>query len=189
MIGFERVGHLVALASDNLKPEIYDSLCVTSESLEVSFDAYVKSQVHLNLTDDLFSRPLRRYVHAMRFLDSKESCYREDVFCVLRWFYSDMANFLIHNAENVRLHVIVGDALNLPEASYSLTEVQDEFDKVKSEHSVEAVRKFKYSELLRKIKSRRDLQAKPDNCMVAAVLLKEAENKELQKVVFVEELK
>ena len=69
MIGFERVGHLVALASDNLKPEIYDSLCVTSESLEVSFDAYVKSQVHLNLTDDLFSRPLRRYVHAMRFLE------------------------------------------------------------------------------------------------------------------------
>ena len=189
MVGFERVGHLVALAADNLKPEIYDSLCVTSESLEVSFDAYVKSQVHLNLTDDLFSRPLSKYVYAMRFLDSKESCYQEDVFCVLRWFYIDMANFLIHNTKNVRLNVIVGDDLSLPEVPYFLAEVQDEFDRVKSEHSVEAVRKFKYSELLRKIKSRSDLQLKPDSCMVAAVLLKEAENKELQKVVLMEESK
>lgn len=187
MVGFERIGHLVALSTEGLKPEIYESLCVASTSLEVSFDAYVKSQVHLNLTDDLFSRPFRKYVHAMRFLQSQEEYYRKDTSSVLRWFYRDMAYFLIHNRENICLRIEVPDCLELPEVVYYLPEVQEEFRQVTREHSVEAVRKFRFSELLRKIKSRKELQQKSNSCFVAAILLKEATSQTLGRVVLKEE--
>lgn len=187
MVGFERVGHLVVLAADNLKADVYKDLCVPSTNLVISFDAYVKSQVHLNLTNDFFGRPLSRYVNAMRYLKLKDEKYRQDALNALKWFYGDMASFLIHNEENVKLTVIIDDELKLPEAVYSLPDVRHDIENVIVEHPVEMLRDFKYSEMLCKINSRTDLEKKTDSCVVAAILFREANSDELHKVVLKED--
>lgn len=188
MVGFERVGHLVALSAD-VKPEVYKSLAIsTTAELIVNFENYVKSQVHLNFTKDLFGRSLVRYVGALRFLRTNCTIYQEDACLALRWFYGDMANFLLHNLNDISLCVQVSEKMDLPVQEYSLKEVQNQLQTIQNDCSAEKIQTFPYSELLVRVADRRELHRKLHSCSVAAILLKEAKSNELHRVVIREDL-
>ncbi len=181
MLGFERIGHLVTIAAFD-RAELLNTLKISNKSFGVSFEDYVKSQVHLNLTDDLFNRPLVNYVKAYRYLGHGEPCYFDDACTALQWFYQDMADFLLNNPFDVKMHISVGDSLKLPEIQYNLENVRAELAQFSNNVSSDMVGKSRFPEILRKIKKKKELEEKKNSCAVAAVLLHEAASRELHKI-------
>lgn len=181
MVGYERIGQLVAVSA-TLKTSV--DLSVANKELDIDFLNYVKSQVHLNISDDLYHRPFREYIDALRFLTKGYEMYQCSAEKVLRYFYSDMAGFLIKNPNNVKLCIRVGNQLPLPVARFSLTEVKRELEELASVDSVEALESSQYPEILDAVKSKEDLLTKLDSYAVAAVLGRAATQKELKIIVF-----
>lgn len=184
MIGYERIGQLVAVSA-TLKTSV--DLSVANKEMSVDFLNYVKSQVHLNISDDLYHRPFREYVDAFRFLTKGYEMYQHSAEKVLRYFYSDMAGFLIRNPTNVELKISIGDELPLPITKFGIDSVKQELRKLASVDSVEALESSQYPEILDVVKSKEDLLVKLDSYAVAAVLGRAARQKELSIVIFDDE--
>lgn len=185
MLGYERIGQLVAVAA---ALPTTNNLSVLREEISIDFLGYVKSQVHLNISDDLFNRPFGEYMNALRFLEKGCKMYQQNAEKVLRYFYTDMANFLIRNPQNVKMNIQVGGWTGLPEVKCELSQVKAELVSMTTVGSAEELSRFNYAEILDSVKSRDDLLEKIDSYTVAAVLSKAAKQKELCKLVFESEV-
>ncbi len=182
MVGYERIGHLVAVSA--LKPsDRLPDLKVWTSDISIDFFDYVKSQVHLNLVDDLYRRPLQEYVKAMRFLNSGDACYKESALRVLRYFYHDMGRFLVKCENDIQFFIQVPDSLGLPVMEYNVTEVRKELFAVIEKPSAEALKKFRFSQLLKLVNSKDELLCKMNSSVVAAILVREESSSELHKIV------
>lgn len=113
---YERVGHLVAVSA--IQAGHAGILDLSGMDLAVDFLDYVKSQVHLNLVASLYGRTLRQYVETLRYCMGGNPVYRNNALGVLRYFYADMASFLIRNSGNIKFTVTVGNFLGIPDAYY-----------------------------------------------------------------------
>lgn len=102
VIGFERMDHLISIASGKITPDLF---ITTDDVLVVKYSDYVKSQLHLNMTSQLFERSSMLYKAAYDFIEgdySLEGKAEE----VLELFYRDMIGFLIHNESNIKIECI-----------------------------------------------------------------------------------
>lgn len=180
MLGYERIGQLVAVSATS-KTTI--DLSINKEEISISFLDYVRSQVHLNIADDLYHRPFHEYADTLRYLTNGYSMYLETAQKVLRYFYSDMASFLIRNPYNVKMFVCVNAELDLPETKIDVVKVKKDLQEMASADSVEELASFAYPEILDFVKSKDDLLAKIDSYSVAAVLNKFAKQKRLTKLI------
>lgn len=147
ILGFERLDHLVAVSA--IKEYVKRSNFLIPEcTIEVHFSDYVKSQVHLNVSADLYNRPLSIYVNSLRYLEKKKAKYAECAQEVLRYFYNDLAQFLINNTNNVVLHPKVDCDFSLEKHRYSLDEVKKELLKMFQERSLETLQCSEFSEII-----------------------------------------
>lgn len=182
MIGYERIGQLIAVSA--IKAGAISEFEVKPSTLGVSFENYVKSQVHLNLANNLYGRPLFYYVNSLRFLQTKNPKYRKDTESVLRFFYQDLAHFLIKNTSNVILELDVNVPLDLTVVSYDLAQIKRDALAILDNVSYDAISEFEFADIFDFAKSVDDAVAKMDSYALASVLLKESESKELHLLNF-----
>lgn len=182
MLGFERINHLIAVAAV-AKQGFSSFLSLKDVKIEVGFTDYVKSQVHLNVSDDLYGRPLHDYADSLRYLRNGLEKYYPAAKKTLRYFYSDMADFLINNAYNVELNLVVDNTLGLPVRKFSLSDVSNRLRFIADSVSADDVREFEYAEILDFVNDREDLLTKLGSYSMAAILKKASESTELYCVV------
>lgn len=180
VLGFERVDHLVAISATRKSTYIRDNLKIAVKDLQLKFSDYVKSQVHLNVSSDLYDRPLGDYVKALRYLNGAKK-YASSAIKVLNYFYLDMAYFLVNNLDDINLFLEVDCELDIPVKVYSVSQVKDEIlkmvDTVQSDDGddlLDAMHSFEFSEIFDKCSGSEDIKKKLNSYAVAAILLKES---------------
>lgn len=77
--------------------QAYYSLDSISGKVVFDFHEYVKSQVHYNVTHDLFNRELKTYVDAYKAITAPNPEITSDVMLVLGYFYQDIANIVLQS--------------------------------------------------------------------------------------------
>lgn len=179
---FERVAQIVAVASFDRNDAVLQHLCVSNEQFELSFSEYVKSQIHLNVVGDLYGRRLQEYVQANHYIRGEKS-YLEQAKAVLRYFYRDVAQFLINNPKNVRMGIIT-DGMHLPKLDVDVYNEREKFRPVlaEAESNPELLRNFEYAFIIDKVLNRDDALTKLDNYALAAILFKHADEADLKQI-------
>lgn len=104
---YERFDQLVLIAASK---HPIQQIQLTTQQLELSYEEYVKSQLHLNVTSDLFNRKMVDYHNALLFLRGDES-KKNSALVVLRYFYQDVCSFLANNPNDVDVLVTAPDCL------------------------------------------------------------------------------
>lgn len=184
-IGYERVDHLIAIAAaSSRKSSICKNYPITTENLLIKYSDYVKSQVHLNISSDLYDRPLSVYVNALRYLRGDKKYYAFAL-KVLRYFYLDISKFLINNKCDVRLRVLIDVDLGLPERKYSFVDVQEEIVEMLSSQSSGLLRESKFASIFDDCESAPELKEKLNSYTIAAILKYEGKQKNLANVVVI----
>lgn len=105
---YERFDQILLIAASR---DVMSSIVIPSQDLELDFSEYVSSQLHLNVTTDLFGREMQEYYHAYLFLRGDQG-YQEDVVRVLGYFYTDVAMFLENNPCNLRVQITVPECIH-----------------------------------------------------------------------------
>ena len=103
-VPFYDFNHILLLASQNRfsndgKMHIKD-LSVHEPEITLYFSDYVKSQIHCNVTEELFKRDRDAYIRVYR---GDDSCLET----VKKYFIEDAKNFLLCNDSNVKLTLIL----------------------------------------------------------------------------------
>lgn len=180
-IGFERVDHLIALSALPKRNLLWTNYPISEHVLNLKFSNYVKSQVHLNVVDDLCGRSLSSCVNALRYLKGSTQ-YHSYAIKALRNFYSDMSRFLINNPKDVVLNIDVDVDLGLPVHFYSLSDVKKEIKEITvlgSDSDTEKLREFlnssKYANVI-DFSDGSDILVKLNSYSIAAILDREAKN-------------
>lgn len=109
-LDYERMSHLIAIA--NVEPgslRINQELQLKSEeildkSIAISYSNYVKSHLHLYLTNMPNRKSFLKYTYAMNYLLG-DITYKADAVELLRCFYSDVATFLLHTGVNLDIKI------------------------------------------------------------------------------------
>lgn len=178
---YERIGHLVAISA--VQPGYAGIPGLSCKELEVAFADYVKSQVHLNLVTGLYGRTLRQYVNALRYCNDGEAAYLYSALEVLRYFYSDMASFLIKNSNNIKFSVTAGSCLGIPDVYYDYGEIQSGLLAVAENATIDSLRRYQFSWVFDYVNSKEDLKTKIDSYTMAVILLHESKAEELHRVI------
>lgn len=105
---YERFDQILLIAASR---EVMNNIVIPSQDLELDFREYVSSQLHLNVTTDLFGREMQEYYHAYLFLRGDQN-YQQDAIQVLRYFYMDVAMFLENNPCDVRVQITVPECMH-----------------------------------------------------------------------------
>jgi hypothetical protein len=124
IVTYERVDHLLAIASAKLS----EQLDINGEEYlyVVPFSDYIKSQIHLNVTNRLYNRDSRLYKAAYDYLIG-ESTNAESLNPILEFFYSDMKDFLLHNKYNIRLELDINvEVPDTKKVSYNYGDIRTE---------------------------------------------------------------
>lgn len=177
---FERIAQIIAVAAVGNDDTGISKFYLEADA-EIVFSEYVKSQVHLNVVNGLYSRNLREYVEALWFLSGKTS-YEQSALKVLRYFYSDCANFLINNGNPVKLVMKVDTEffrmrrvfIDLEE---NVAQYAKEFDSVISGNL--AVSDWEHAAILDYVRDADDLEQKLENYVLAYELNRYREQDEL----------
>lgn len=99
---------IVSFSGSNRK--ILSEFCVHEKELLIDFSEYVKSQLHVNIVTDLKGRNITDYLNVYKFLNN-EMFYTHSMLVVLRYFYDDIANFLINNPANVKVTLKINNPI------------------------------------------------------------------------------
>lgn len=181
---YERIAQLVAISAINKRHSVMDSLGVAEQQLSVSYSDYVKSQIHLNIVEDLYGRKMQEYVKALDFVNGN-ACCRKEAERVLFYFYSDMANFLINNNANIYLRICV-DADFGSELIVDLEDVKSQLNRVvcaqPGEGMEEGIKRFRYAFILDDVDSLDDVKDKLDSYALAAVLKAQVSSGAVQRL-------
>ena len=177
---YERLGQLVAVSA--IQTGHAGILDLPNVEIDVDYEDYVRSQVHLNLVTGLYGRTLGPYVNALRYCACKEPGCRNSALEVLRYFYSDMAYFLIKNSNNIKFSATVKTSLDIPDIYYDYQKVQSELLEVAENVTVETLRRYQYSWVFDYVDSMEDLKTKIDSYTMAVILMHESRTASLQRV-------
>lgn len=175
ILKFERLNQIITISSVRIDNRILDRLLVTDE-LYIQFSDYVKSQLHLNLVSDLYHRDVGEYFNAYQYLIGDES-HIKDCLRVVRYFYHDIAHFLINNLDSVEIELVIDapgiTSLDLKEGSLvARQELQRIMNSVDSDNLIETIEKSDYAFLLDYVEDFDDLKVKLSSYSVAAFILK-----------------
>lgn len=80
-------------------------ISIHEQKLTLKYSDYVKSQLHLPVISGFYEpweRSIFQYANALDYLEGDQS-KREDALIVARYYYEDMANFLLKNRSEVHL--------------------------------------------------------------------------------------
>lgn len=66
----------------------------------ITFENYVKSQLHCNIVTALFNRSILRYSGALKFIRGNDK-HLKDYEIVLKWYYEDLANIILKGMKNI----------------------------------------------------------------------------------------
>ena len=102
-------------------------ISVHTPRLTLKYSDYVKSQMHLPVISGFYEpweRSIFQYANALDYLDG-DNTKREDALIVARYYYEDMANFLLKNRNEVHLQTDLSEL--------NLTVVHEDFNKLKSD--------------------------------------------------------
>ena len=105
---YERFDQILLIAASR---DVMNNIVIPSQNLELDFREYVSSQLHLNVTTDLFGREMQEYYRAYLFLRGDPN-FQKDAIQVLKYFYSDVAMFLENNPCDVRVQVTVPECMH-----------------------------------------------------------------------------
>ena len=177
---YERLGQLVAVSA--IQTGHAGILDLPNVEIDVDYEDYVRSQVHLNLVTGLYGRTLGQYVNALRYCACKEPGCRNSALEVLRYFYSDMAYFLIKNSNNIKFSATVKTSLDIPDIYYDYQKVQSELLEVAENVTVETLRQYQYSWVFDYVDSMEDLKTKIDSYTMAVILMHESRTANIQRV-------
>lgn len=178
---YERIAQVIAVAAVGDTNRGISQYYIEPCELKVKFTEYVKSQVHLNIVHGLYGRTLREYVEALWFLNGRTSC-QNSAMQVLRYFYSDVACFLIHNKYTIDFVLEVDTNLfkcqrvNL-DVDVLAAELEKDLDAVLSGQL--PIQQWKYASLLDVVDDVADLKEKTKNYALAFELQKYCEDREL----------
>lgn len=175
ILKFERLNQIITISSVRIDNRILDRLLVT-DALYIRFSDYVKSQLHLNLVSDLYHRDVGDYFDAYQYLTGN-TAYLKECLRVVRYFYHDMAHFLINNRDVVEIELVVDapniESLNLKEGSMVAQQaLQEIIDSVDSDNLIKIIEGSEYSFLLDYVEGIDDLKVKLSSYSVAAFILK-----------------
>ena len=177
---YERLGQLVAVSA--IQTGHAGILDLPNVEIDVDYEDYVRSQVHLNLVTGLYGRTLGQYVNALRYCAGKEPGCRDNALEVLRYFYSDMAYFLIKNSNNIKFSATVKTSLDIPDIYYDYQKVQSDLLEVAENVTVETLRQYQFSWVFDYVDSMEDLKTKIDSYTMAVILMHESRTASLQRV-------
>lgn len=99
---YDRMDHIIALSAGHCQTFLTVS---PSNILKIRYSEYVKSQLHLNIVNQLFDRPVELYKQAYDYLCGNK-VYHKAAGEVLTYFYKDIINFLYYNKYNVKVELI-----------------------------------------------------------------------------------
>lgn len=186
---YERLNQLLLVADwrrDFSSEELISSVQIPEGEYLICFSDYVKSQVHLNIVSKLYSRSLAEYVQAFYYLQGEKE-FLPEALRVLKYFYLDMAFFLINNPVNVSLYIEVDVELGR-DKTVDIWDIEEQLREsnlisiANKITSVEQLSEFE-QEISKIITSVSDLESKPNNYILAFALMKAAKSKENEKIV------
>lgn len=183
-VPFERAAQLIAIGALDRNSVLLPVLSINDSDLELDFEDYVKSQIHLYLVGDLYSdRTMQDYINALEYLENRNKD-PASMYKVFHFFYTDMLNFLVMNSGNVRLSLGVPRELK----SFAISQqdiVQERMmlehlcsKPMKFEELVDFVNAFSCSELFDIMDSLADVNAKLDSCAMVVHLIKQLKSLE-----------
>ena len=193
---YERIAQLVTISamnrSNSAMANFVSQLKVSERTIRVKYSDYVKSQVHLNISYNLYGRAMCQYVKSMYYLNGNVK-YRRDAEETLRYFYHDMASFLINNPSKIELIIEVDADLGTDfpvDVSSVCSGLGDILEKAAmatvdpdlNSDLESALDKFEYSDILDEVIDLEDAREKLSSYALAAVLRQVANAKELHKV-------
>ena len=185
---FDTVAQLVAVSSisNQSQSELISKYSVNVEGnpLMVKFSEYVKSQVHLNIVHGLYNRSLSEYAETLAFLRGSTS-KRAVAEKVLRYYYADLANFLINNSTPVYLLTDV----DTPNFNYECIEYNveqltaqmlTEFDQAVAQQSLAS--DWSFMEVYEHARDVSDFRYKATNFAFGSVLLRYSRSPQIQLI-------
>lgn len=177
---YERLAQLVAISAINKDTRSISELCIKEQCLQIRFSDYVKSQVHLNIVEDLCHRNISEYAKALYYLQG-HGAYIKQALQVLRYFYYDMSKFLINNSYNVMLDLVVDFQLEEKEIDF-LPIKQDYLHVVENPQDLNALRSFKYAWIIDEVCDKEDALVKADSYVLAAILQEFSKSEQIYKL-------
>lgn len=173
---YERIAQLVTISALNRESSVMRSfmgqLKLSQRAITIKFSDYVKSQIHLNISYNLYGRHISQYVKASYFIDGDKRYY-DEVVAVLRYFYHDMANFLINNPDCIDMTVIVDTDVG-EDFPVDLGDIQGKFLDVISHATSEdlpsVIDAFEYGSVFDYVEDIDDARNKARSYSLAAVL-------------------
>lgn len=171
---FERIAQIITVAALGSSSDSIAKYYVQSGSLKIRFSEYVKSQVHLNVVHGLFGRQLKEYVETLWFLNG-HMVYRDVAKNVLRYFYSDLSDFLVNNCNAIDLSVVVDtNYFGCPSIHVDLEKLREDFQKESSSivRGDIKLKNWRFAKALDYAKDYEDLKMKAGS-YAFAVLLKD----------------
>lgn len=189
-LNYERIAHIIAVSAVSRDSAIMSQLCVASQELRIRFSEYVKSQIHLNIVEDLYKRSVSEYAKALYYLNGN-GMYKDTAEKVLEYFYRDLAAFLINNPVNIKLNIVIDFEVD-NEFVVNLADVKEQFTAIlqtvqRGENPVDCLQKFPYSFIFDDVESTEDAISKCDSYALAAVLKEESKKREVSKLLIVGE--
>lgn len=173
ILRFERLNQIITISAVRIDNRVLERITVR-DNLIINFSDYVKSQLHLNLVTDFFGRDIVSYYNAYQYIMGDKTHYR-DCLKVIKFFYTDMANFLCNNPDPVDLSLIIDidgfKSLDLENGKnivkeellsiLSIDNSKDLFDKIKSSE---------YSFIIDYADDKDDLEKKINNYSLAGFI-------------------
>lgn len=181
---FEKMNQILIVSSSNNR-KILEKFCVHEKELYVNFFEYVRSQLHVNIVSDLMDRDILDYLETYRFLCHETFSIRSVITC-LRYFYLDMANFLINNPANIKIILNINENENNTRELQNVTSFKN-FDEIETffrklidcsdfDRIYQIVDDSKYSFIIDKVLAVDNIKNKFDNYVIATAILYFLEN-------------
>lgn len=182
---FDTIAQVIAVSSidasnhPNLMPKY--SVNTGDLVLRIKFSEYVKSQVHLNVVQGLFNRSLQDYAETLWFLEGMMNKQKKAE-QVLRYYYADMANFLINNESPVHLILDVDtDNFRLERVDLDVTALADkmlqEFDDAVVKQEIPD--NWSYTNVYERARDSQEFRDKSLNFALSSELLRYRSNEKL----------
>lgn len=110
----------------------YQSVDSIEGKLIFDFEEYVKSQVHYNITSDLFEREFKVYANALKALRKKQ--ITSDVYLALGYFYKDISFMVLKSLNKLKDCFfdfdIVVNIKNLTKCNIYLDDIKEQIEDV-----------------------------------------------------------
>lgn len=158
---------------------------------QITFTNYVKSQLHANIVSDLFDRSILAYDGAYKYLNGDKEKVN-DFKTVLRWYYTDLSNFIFKSIETLGEDFSVFRGSNIPNADIelkeiSITKIKGDLANIFEKRIPVQGEEFNYFEYLSELNFQAKSDLKSSNILAEALVMKfMASQKNIELIVIVD---